>query len=57
MVNMRFFELLALAFFRVFGITEPTDQKLRRSVWYLILMFTGIALGFLAGAAILFRGV
>ena len=33
--SMRLLEALATAFFRTFGITQPTDQALRRAVWFL----------------------
>jgi hypothetical protein len=32
---MRLLEALATAFFRTFGITQPSDQALRRAVWFL----------------------
>jgi len=32
---MRILEALATAFFRTFGITQPSDQALRRAVWFL----------------------
>jgi hypothetical protein len=41
--GMRFLEALATAFFRTFGITQPSDQMLRRAVWFL---FTLLALIF-----------
>ena len=52
---MGILEVLALAFFRTFGITEPSEQQLRRAAWFLLIMFTLIALSFIAGAAILFH--
>jgi hypothetical protein len=50
---MSLLEVLALAFFRTFGITEPSERKLRGAAWFLLAMFAGISLCFLAGAAIL----
>ncbi|MBW4037822.1 MAG: hypothetical protein HIU91_02920 [Acidobacteria bacterium] len=52
---MRILEILAMAFFRTFGITEPSDRKLRSAVWFLLAMFTAIILCFIIGAAILFH--
>ncbi len=54
-IVMRILEILAMAFFRTFGITEPSDRKLRSAVWFLLAMFTAIILCFIIGAAILFH--
>jgi hypothetical protein len=45
--GMRFFEALATAFFRTFGITQPSDQMLRRAVWFLfaLLALVVVAIG------------
>jgi hypothetical protein len=32
---MQLFEALASAFFRTFGITQPSDQTRRRAAWFL----------------------
>ena len=44
---MRLLEALATAFFRTFGITQPTDQTLRRAVWFLfgLLALIVVAIG------------
>ena len=52
---MRFLEALANAFFRTFGITEPTDQTRRRAAWFLLGMITLLSLGFFTAGAILFH--
>ena len=52
---MLFFEALALAFFRTFGITEPTARKRRVAVYFLMSLLCVLAACFLAGAAILFH--
>ncbi len=45
--SMRFFEALATAFFRTFGITQPSDQARRRAVFFLfgLLALIVLALG------------
>ena len=35
---MRLFESLAEAFFRSFGITQPTPQARRRAAWFLLIL-------------------
>jgi hypothetical protein len=52
---MRLLEALAGAFFRTFGITEPTEQTRRRAAWFILGMFTLIILAFFIGGAILFH--
>jgi hypothetical protein len=44
---MRFFEALATAFFRTFGITQPSDQTRRRAAWFLfgLLALILVAIG------------
>lgn len=53
--HMRLLEALAGAFFRTFGITEPTEQTRRRAAWFILGMFTLVILAFLIGGAILFH--
>ena len=53
--DMRLLEALAGAFFRTFGITEPTPQTRRRAAWFILGMFTLIVVGFLTAGAILFH--
>jgi hypothetical protein len=52
---MQLLEALAGAFFRTFGITEPTPQTRRRAAWFILTMFTLILVGFGIVAAILFH--
>jgi hypothetical protein len=52
---MRLFEALANTFFRTFGITEPTQQTRRHAAWFLLGMFTLLAIGFFTAGAILFH--
>ncbi|MGA7156769.1 MAG: hypothetical protein WBY53_07995 [Acidobacteriaceae bacterium] len=54
---MRFLEALATAFFRTFGITQPSDQMLRRAVWFLLGLFALIALAFGIAATIVFHNL
>jgi hypothetical protein len=49
---MRFFEALATAFFRTFGITQPSYQARRRAVFFLFGLLALIVLA-LGTAAIL----
>ena len=44
---MRFLEALATAFFRTFGITQPSDQMRSQAVWFLfgLLALILIAIG------------
>jgi len=53
--DMRLLEALAGAFFRTFGITEPTEQTRRSAAWFILGMFTLIILAFFIGGAILFH--
>jgi hypothetical protein len=43
---MQFLEALASAFFRTFGITQPSDQTRRHAAWLLLgtLLLLGIAI-------------
>ncbi len=44
----------ASAFFKLFGITQPSDQKRRRTAWFLVGMLAVIVIGLcLAGTLIL----
>jgi hypothetical protein len=52
---MRLLEALALAFFRTFGITEPTERKRRMAAYFLAGVFSAITLCFITAAAILFH--
>ena len=51
--TMHFFEALASAFFRTFGITQPSDQTLRRASWFLFGTLLLLAIGISAIAALL----
>jgi len=35
---MAFLEAIATGFFRLFGITQPSPQHLRRAAWFLLAM-------------------
>ena len=37
---MRFLEALATAFYRTFGITQPSDSMRRRAAWFLLGLIT-----------------
>lgn len=43
---------MATTFFRVFGITQPTDKARRRAAWFLLLVLLAVAIG-LTGAGML----
>jgi hypothetical protein len=55
--GMRFFEALATAFFRTFGITQPTDQMLRRAVWFLFALFALIFVAIGTATVIIFHSL
>jgi hypothetical protein len=50
---MQLFEAVATAFFRTFGITQPSDQARRRAAWFLFGTLTLIVIGIFAIAGIL----
>jgi hypothetical protein len=54
---MRFFEALATAFFRTFGITQPSDQRLRRAVWFLFALLAILLLAIATVTIIVFHSL
>jgi hypothetical protein len=54
---MKVLETLAAAFFRTFGITEPSERGRRRAAQFIFALFILIILSFIAAAAILFHMV
>jgi hypothetical protein len=54
---MQFFEALATAFFRTFGITQPSDQQLRRAVWFLFGLLTLILVAIGTATVIVFHSL
>jgi len=50
--RMHFFEALATAFFRTFGITQPTESALRRAAWFLFGLLALILLSIVAVVSI-----
>jgi hypothetical protein len=54
---MRFFEALATAFFRTFGITQPSDQTLRRAVWFLFTLLAILFIGLATVTIIVFHSM
>ncbi len=52
---MRFLEATAIAFFRTFGITQPSQEMLRRAVWFLVGLTSLILLAFAIGALLVFH--
>ena len=54
---MRFLEAVAIAFYRTFGITQPTPQKLRRAVWFLLGTLILILVAFAAAGVVVFHNV
>jgi hypothetical protein len=52
---MRLLEALASAFFRTFGITQPSAEQQRRAAWFLLglLVFVPLAIG--VAAVLIFR--
>lgn len=41
---MNLFETLAMAFFNIFGITQPSDKARRRATWFLFGMLLLVVL-------------
>jgi hypothetical protein len=35
---MQMFETLACAFFKTFGITQPTEHARRRAAWFILML-------------------
>ncbi len=52
---MRFFEALAIAFFRTFGITQPSDQMRRRAAWFLFALLALILAAIAIASIIVLR--
>lgn len=41
-ISMKFFEFLATAFVRVFGITEPSPSQLRTATWFIVGLLAAV---------------
>jgi len=54
---MRFLEAIATAFFRTFGITQPSGQTRRRAAWFLFGLLTLIVAAIGTACIILFRSM
>ena len=39
---MKFLDLLALTFFRVFGITQPSPGQTRRASWFILGLLVAV---------------
>jgi hypothetical protein len=55
--DMRFLEAIATAFFRTFGITQPSEQRLRRAAWFLFGLLTLIVVSIGTVCIILFHSM
>ncbi len=55
--GMRFFEALASAFFRTFGITQPSDQMRRRAAWFLFGLLALVLIAIGVAAIIVFHSL
>lgn len=55
--GMRFLEAIATAFFRTFGITQPSEQRLRRAVWFLFGLLALIVVAIGTACIILFHNM
>jgi len=53
--HMQLIESLASTFFRVFGITQPSEQMRRRAAWFLLGMLTLMAVAVSAGGVLLYH--
>ena len=54
---MRFLEAIATAFFRTFGITQPSEQRLRRAVWFLFGLLTLIVVAIGTACILIFHNM
>ncbi len=54
---MHFLEALATAFFRTFGITQPSDQARRRAVFFLFGLLALVLLTLVTGTIIVFHNM
>ena len=54
---MQLFEALATAFFRTFGITQPSDQTRRRAAWFLFGLLGLIVVAIGTMTIIVFRAM
>ena len=54
---MRFLEALATAFFRTFGITQPSDQARARAAWFLFGLMALIVAGISIATIIVFHAM
>jgi hypothetical protein len=52
---MRLLEALASAFFRTFGITQPSAETRRRAAWFLLGLLVVIAVAIGAIGLLIFR--
>jgi hypothetical protein len=52
---MQLMETFASAFFRSFGITQPTDRARRGAAWFLLGMLLLVGLGLAGMGYLLFR--
>src|SRR6202789_1638995 len=55
--DMRFLEAIATAFFRTFGITQPSGQTRRRAAWFLFGLLSLIVVAIGTACIILFRSM
>ncbi len=53
--TMQLMETFASAFFRSFGITQPTDRARRGAAWFLLGMLLLVGLGLAGMGYLLFR--
>jgi hypothetical protein len=52
---MQLLETLAVAFFNVFGITQPSDATRRRAAWFLFVMLLLVAAGLTAAGMTIYH--
>jgi hypothetical protein len=54
---MRLLEAIATAFFRTFGITQPSEQRLQRAVWFLFGLLTLLVVAIATASIIIFHNM
>jgi uncharacterized membrane protein len=52
---MHVLETLAMAFFNIFGITQPSESARRRATWFLFVMLMLVAVAVSAGGYLLYH--
>jgi len=52
---MQALDSMATTFFRVFGITQPTEKARRQASWFLLLVLVAVAVGLIGAGWLLYH--